>query len=998
MAAVDAPSQPLQEEAEEDTLSHEPAPRSAIPSAAASKGTKTAKNDEIKMWAASELDAKKKKKKGTLGIGNSSLFFASESDKAPVQKISVLSIVNHSIENKGRQLNLELDEEASAQLPSDAHGSLRFALDKKGEADEVWNKVEDSQEKARIANQEPDEADEVALAPQYPASTGLKSSHSVSNDPLPSLPSRASILPPPTRTAAATRPKPNEPEPEPEPEPVTEQTGSSQTQAEEQAIALYDFEAQGDDELTVTENEELILVERETDDWWKVRNVSGREGVVPASYVEVHASTGAAREVEDTGADEHQVDPAVLAAQQEEEEQRLREEEEEANQRALLREEQRKKVEAQRRAREAEDRRRQALKAQPAPQPPKAPASSSVASASAASRDVSIPSNRSAPARPKEAGSKSKPSPSRTRVWHDRTGQFKVEAEFLGFNQGKIRLHKLNGVVIEVAIEKMSNADIAYLEDITGRKLKPSGRSSKSSTMDDSRRLERRKEQDREHRRRQEAQRGPKRNIDWFEFFLASGVDIDDCTRYASNFERDKIDESILPDMDASILRSVGLREGDIIRVMKFIQKRYHKDAPGSAGGMSAQLKSDEALARKLQEQEQAARRNGTTPPPNLFSGPDGSLKNNTRRGRPTTTTARTTSDSVDAASFAAASETLAQNTNSPPRTRTTSPQVPKASPAPIDSTNGFDDDAWTPRPSSAKAATPKQTVSPQVTSATPPPQPPRPSVAVSPAPASPAPQQQSQAAAPPAATSSATVPDTASSVSVPDPNSALFDKLAAMKPPSTGVSQRPGASPVGANSLYNGVRGPYAPVAQNSQMLQPLVPTQGTGQFNPTALGHQNTGMAGMGMQPTGYMPPSQTGFLQQQQTGFMQPQQTGFNGYGMGMSSVQSPFGMQSIAPQQTGYVPGPNQQPIPPQQTSQQYSSQQQQRQNDEANRGPERFSAANVFGQMKQGHMHKEQDSAPQSAQRYDALRPQPTGFQPGGYLNQQYTGYGGYPQY
>ena len=63
----------------------------------------------------------------------------------------------------------------------------------------------------------------------------------------------------------------------------------------------------------------------------------------------------------------------------------------------------------------------------------------------------------------------------------------------------------------------------------------------------------------------------------------------------------------------------------------------------------------------------------------------------------------------------------------------------------------------------------------------------------------SPAPQQQSQAAAPPAATSSATVPDTASSVSVPDPNSALFDKLAAMKPPSTGVSQRPGASPVGA-------------------------------------------------------------------------------------------------------------------------------------------------------------------------------------------------------
>ena len=53
------------------------------------------------------------------------------------------------------------------------------------------------------------------------------------------------------------------------------------------AIALYDFSADGEDELTVHENEELLVIERDGDDWWKCRNAKGKEGVVPASYLEV---------------------------------------------------------------------------------------------------------------------------------------------------------------------------------------------------------------------------------------------------------------------------------------------------------------------------------------------------------------------------------------------------------------------------------------------------------------------------------------------------------------------------------------------------------------------------------------------------------------------------------------------------------------------------------------------------------------------------------------
>ena len=55
----------------------------------------------------------------------------------------------------------------------------------------------------------------------------------------------------------------------------------------EDAFALYDFNADGDDELSVREGERLMVIERDGDEWWKCRNSDGAEGVVPASYIEV---------------------------------------------------------------------------------------------------------------------------------------------------------------------------------------------------------------------------------------------------------------------------------------------------------------------------------------------------------------------------------------------------------------------------------------------------------------------------------------------------------------------------------------------------------------------------------------------------------------------------------------------------------------------------------------------------------------------------------------
>lgn len=52
---------------------------------------------------------------------------------------------------------------------------------------------------------------------------------------------------------------------------------------------LYEFMAQGDDEVTVAVGDEVIILdETKSDEWWMVRRLkNGKEGVVPSSYIEI---------------------------------------------------------------------------------------------------------------------------------------------------------------------------------------------------------------------------------------------------------------------------------------------------------------------------------------------------------------------------------------------------------------------------------------------------------------------------------------------------------------------------------------------------------------------------------------------------------------------------------------------------------------------------------------------------------------------------------------
>jgi hypothetical protein len=61
-----------------------------------------AKADDIKTWSVSEVDKKGKKKKGTLGVGNGAVFFASESDKVstPLYVVHVGSVISLGIDSR----------------------------------------------------------------------------------------------------------------------------------------------------------------------------------------------------------------------------------------------------------------------------------------------------------------------------------------------------------------------------------------------------------------------------------------------------------------------------------------------------------------------------------------------------------------------------------------------------------------------------------------------------------------------------------------------------------------------------------------------------------------------------------------------------------------------------------------------------------------------------------------------------------------------------------
>lgn len=464
--------------------------------------------------------------------------------------------------------------------------------------------------------------------------------------------------------------------------------GSGKSQRKGQV--LYDFMAQGDDEVTVGVGDEVIILDdMKSEEWWQVRRIkNGKEGVVPSSYIEITGSIASPTTTSHSG---------INAGKSTVEQNRL--------------EEERLTKEAIKTAQLAEQRERGKRGSEVGPGM-RLPDRHSSLSSSARDHSNSGTQQRSKRENGRADGSGSsrsgksskflsqnfsihqaqstnathaEPDPSKVRTWTDRSKSFSVEAQFLGLKDGKINLHKMNGVKIAVPISKMSSEDLEYVERVTGVSLdedKPLSDLRKKSAQNSSG----------GSGGKVGASVEPKKpDYDWFQFFLNCDVQPGLCERYSQAFNRDSMDESVLADVDASVLRNLGIREGDIIKVMRFLDTKYARGKKNTG----------------VDEGESGG----------LFSGPGGTLRNNTRKGRPAP--AVQTNDVVDAKAFSQQKET---NNEAASPSQATAPSSASAQ----KSSGGFDDDAWdvkpsktgtaAPAPASAPAQPPAKPAAPQLT------------------------------------------------------------------------------------------------------------------------------------------------------------------------------------------------------------------------------------------------------------------------------------------
>ena len=430
-----------------------------------------------------------------------------------------------------------------------------------------------------------------------------------------------------------------------------------------------------------------------------------------------------------------------------------------------------------------------------------------------------------------------------------------------------------------------------------------------------------------------------KSNIDWFDFFLSAGCDVDDCSRYAASFEKDKIDETLLLDITESTMRTLGLREGDIIRVIKAIEKRKPEK---STAQTQEQILRDEELARQIQAQETGGG-SPRSPAPNLFAGPGGVLKAPRRRPQPT----KSLPPSVDINALSSPSGTPQTAGSAAAALPSTAVQPPPRASSATLPVSGFEDDAWTNRPSSTKPipGTPPS-ITPRAPSA-----PPTSNSTVS-APsatllvaATPTPPPQPNVMNVPATTIQTSNNTSSSLAKTTDAD--IFNQLARLSelrkpatptpavpsptitaPPPAGYhaglgmgsstfpisqhlqnqqlqSQQPTPlQPQIQTQLLNGPRGPFAPVPANQTLLQPLIPTQtGFNGFVPTRPVNVN---ASSTITLTSH-PVNPHQLLSQQPTGMVNqsllPQTTG------------APFGGFTSSPFQSSGNFGPNQLPMQP-----------------------------------------------------------------------------------
>lgn len=421
-------------------------------------------------------------------------------------------------------------------------------------------------------------------------------------------------------------------------------------------------------------------------------------------------------------------------------------------------------------------------------------------------------------------------------------------------------------------------------------------------------------------------------DYDWFDFFLKAGVGPHQCERYAQNFARDSMDESVLPDITAENLRTLGLKEGDILRVMKHLDNKFNRT--GTKSKRSVTFGGEEVV-----DDEQANGSGG------LFSGPGGTLRNNTRKGRPTPPVQ--TNDVVDAKAFDAG--------NGEKNAEQKAESATAASPTPAEDkpvSRGFEDDAW-------EVKAPKQS---------------GPSTSAAPA--------QSQAPSQPAPSGAMAELSLLTPALQPTPSATQAPAQTSQPASQPQTSQPLQTQPTGANPSF------FAQLGPQQTGLQTMSPQSQTPIQN---LNPQQTGFAQQQQQQQQNMPPRQRPQPPPtvQQGSLAPPPINRPTSAPQNFQQQQNTFGPPPLQPQLTGVSQAQHPQLAPPGQSLNDLSQQRLQPMQTQQNPGMGQFS--NGMLPQQTGYIQQQPTSSPFADPRpgqqlgFQPMSSQPTGF--GGYSQQ-----------
>lgn len=540
------------------------------------------------------------------------LCYGSETDKSlPVQQYPILDVTKYLYDGK----NLHIEVEGAKQA------ILDFQASSKSEAKAILAKISDSARAAQMSN-----------------------THVNQNSPDRQIAAPAAAIPPRTGSSRI------EHQPEPEPEEEEEESNC----VPKWGISLYAFQAEGSDEITVDENEQIYVLDYErTDGWWRVQKVDGETGLVPSSYVqfddEEEENENTAQSAENfrqqREEEEHALQQQRMAEEEAREQQRKREQEERERKKreederrcreeeiqrreeeTRRREEEIRRKEEETRRREEENRRReeeyrrkeeQRRREEEVKERERQKQAAEAAKRAEAARQKQIEEDykkKEAERKAQLARSSSqskkykdlpKPDPTKIRTWTDRSGSFKVEAQFIDFHNGKLRLHKLNGVKIDVPVEKMCADDIRWVENHTKRQEEPEitpampPRPQQSAPPPPPSQVP-----------AQSSQKTFNERWDWFDWFMIIGIPMQASLQYASAFKADKLDDSDIQKLTHKQMKSLGVKEEHVRRIERYIETGQPEDLNEEEEEKKKkeqdQISKDEELARKLQKEWEA--------------------------------------------------------------------------------------------------------------------------------------------------------------------------------------------------------------------------------------------------------------------------------------------------------------------------------------------------------------------------------------------------------